>query len=479
MSYFPERQMIQGVFGDSVTSPLVPHVTLKSTYGLLDECSTLTYFGGSATSLNNEFVCSTGTSVGGFATILSRRPVVYIPGLGAEARITLRCSTPVANSIQMCGFFTASDGLFAGYQGTQFGVSHRFGGRVELRAITVTTPSSSSVNVNITVDGVNYVVPVTSTTAQNNAHEIEIGLLQTSLSEVWFIQHIDNTVVLTAKTDGPRSGSYSIVPVSGTLVANVAQVWAGLSATENFTPQSSWNVDKCLWLDPLKGNIFKFEYAYLGYGCLKYSVFNPITRSFVLCHSIDWTNSNTTVNLGNPSLRVGWVAQSRGSSSNLSVYGGSAMAGLQGKASRLQSFGAYGVSTGVTTESQLLSIQVRREFGGRANLGIVLPKILTLSTDSTKGAVFKIYISPTVNGNTIHNYVNQVQSICTYDTAGTTVSGGKLLSVYSVGPQGRITIDLDPLKYVFVTGDEIVITSQVTSGAASEMTASMTWEEVT
>ena len=136
------------------------------------------------------------------------------------------------------------------------------------------------------------------------------------------------------------------------------------------------------------------------------------------------------------------------------------------------------MATGVTTETQVLSIYVRREFGDRAMAGVVIPKILSISTDSTKGAVFRMFKNATVSGVTSHTYVDETESACTYDTAGATVSGGRLLGVYSVGPSGRATISLDAINNLLVSGDELVITAQVTSGAASEMTASLTWEEI-
>ena len=177
-------------------------------------------------------------------------------------------------------------------------------------------------------------------------------------------------------------------------------------------------------------------------------------------------------------MRVGWVSASMGSTTNLTVAGASAMMAMQGRGVRDNVFGGYGVASGVTTETQVLSVQVRREFGNRACVAVVIPKILSVATDSTKGAVFRLLLNPTVSGTTAHAYVDQTNSVCSTDTAGTTASGGRLIGVYSVGPSGRASIDLDGLNDVLVSGDELVITAQVTSGAASEMTAALTWSEI-
>lgn len=479
LSYIPEIRPSLSAFGDSLTTELRPLVTLKATYGILDECQTFSATGGSATAANSEFLCQTGTSVGGYGVIWSRRPVVYVPGVGAEARVTARFTTPIASSLQLAGFFSAIDGMFFGYNGTSFGVMHRHHGAIEIRTLTVTAGSGGAETVTVTLNGTAYTAAITAGSTAQNAHEVEIGLNAGAAANLWYIYHVGATVVFVSKDAGAKAGAFSVSVSAGTFTGTIAQNKAGASPTEDWTAQASWNVDTCSWLDKTKGNLFKMEFAYLGYGPLKFSVFNPSTGVFEVCHIVHWENSNAQTNLSNPSLRVGWVAASMGSSgTNLTVAGASAMAGLQGKADRVHAFGSYGVATGITTESQVLSVYVRREFGDRAMNGVIIPKILSISTDSTKGAVFRVFKNATVSGTTTHTYVDETESACTYDTGGTTVSGGRLIGVYSVGPSGRATIDLDSVNNLLVAGDELVITAQVTSGAASEMTASLTWEEI-
>ncbi len=478
MTYIPEQQLAQSTFGDTVTAELRPLVTLKATYGVLDEAEAFSATGGGVTTSGGDFVLTTGTSIGGYGVLWSRHPVVYIPGVGAEARATARFTTGVASSLQAVGFFSSTDGMFFGYNGTSFGTMHRYGGALELHRLTVTTPSAGAATVTVTLNSVAYTASITAGTVQQNAHEIEQGLNAGAAASLWHIQHINDTVVFLYKGVGSKSGTYSVTVSAGAFVANIARVRAGADPTETWTARTSWNVDTASWLDPTKGNLFKFEFAYLGYGPLKYYVFNPTRRAWTLVHVVNWTNANTSPNFGNPTLRVGWVSASLGSTTNLTVAGASGMAGLQGRVNRSHAFGASGTATGVTTEVQVLSIQSRREFGSRANNGILVPKQLTIGTDSTKGAVFRLYRNATVAGNTVHTYVDQDESIATTDTAGTTVSGGRVLGVYAIGPSGRAVINIDDINEILVAGDELVITAAVASGAAADMVAAMTWEEI-
>jgi hypothetical protein len=177
-------------------------------------------------------------------------------------------------------------------------------------------------------------------------------------------------------------------------------------------------------------------------------------------------------------MRVGWVSASLGSTTNLTVAGANAAAFLQGERFDGRPFAASGQATGVTTATQVLSIQCRREYGARSCNAVIRPLRISVSTDSTKGATFYVYRNPTVSGNTAHQYVDQTDSIALSDTAGTTVTGGRILAAVTVGPSGSSVIDIEALGTVLVAGDEIVITAEVTSGAASIMNATCTWEEI-
>ena len=125
-----------------------------------------------------------------------------------------------------------------------------------------------------------------------------------------------------------------------------------------------------------------------------------------------------------------------------------------------------------------LTIQVRREFGGRSCNAVLRHTRISVSTDSTKGAVFTVYRNPTVAGTTAHAYVDETNSIALYDAAGTTVTGGRILTAITIGPSGSGSINMDEIGTVLVAGDELVITAAVTSGSASQMDATVTWEEI-
>ena len=482
MSYIPQQPYPKSAFGDDLDVTLTPKIAIKAVYGVRSDTEQFVDGGGSGsiTAVNGEFILQTGTSAGGYATLWSRRPLVYIPGVGAECRITGRFTAGVATSLQAVGMFSAINGMFFGYNGTSFGVMHRYGGALEIRTLTITAASSAATTATVTLNGTAYSgLAVTNAGGDTTltAHEITVALEATAAVNAWNIQHIGSTIIFQYKGAGAQSGSYSLAFTAGTGAGTFAQNKAGAAPTETWTAQASWNVSTASWFDPTMGNLFKLEYAFLGYGPLKYSIFNPDTRDWELVHSVDWANANTSANFNNPSMRPGWVSASLGSTTNLTVAGASAMAALQGDNTIRRPFAISGTQSGVTTQTQILTVAVRYEFNDRTLNGILNPRFLSLASDSSKSTIFKVFRNPTVSGTTVHQYVDEDESIAIYDTGGTTISGGRALGTFLVGAGGGAVIDLTKENIELIAGDEIVITGQVVSGAASELTASLVWEE--
>ena len=464
-------------FGDSIGVRLNPQIAISGVYGLRSNTQTFIATGGSAGTSGSEIILQTGTSVGGYAVVWSRRPLVYQPGAGAECRITGRFTSPVALSLQAVGMFSSINGMFFGYNGTSFGVMHRYGGGIEIRELTITAASGSSATATVTLNGVAYTAAVTNTTAEQNAHQIADGLLAGAAGLLWEIQAVGATVVFQFKGAGAKSGAYSLSVNTGTLAGNIVQDIAGATPTETWTAQADWNVSVAAWLDTTKGNIFKLEYAFLGYGPLKFSAFNPASRDFELVHVVDWTNANTQTNFNNPSMRPGWVAASLGSTTNLTVVGGSAMGAIQGESVRPRPFGHSASQAAVTTEAPVMTIQVRREFNNRALNGVARMTSLSLATDGTKGAIFRVYVNASLTGPTQWEYDDKNESIMLVDSTSTGVSGGDVLGQYVVGPSGSATIGVSDIDLELIPGDTLTITAERVSGAAADMAASATWGE--
>ncbi|OGB86089.1 hypothetical protein A3J41_01045 [candidate division TM6 bacterium RIFCSPHIGHO2_12_FULL_38_8] len=84
-----------------------------------------------------------------------------------------------------------------------------------------------------------------------------------------------------------------------------------VNSVDTWIPQTSWNQDKFngsgasgVTLDPTKGNIYKIQYQWFGFGAINFFIENPNTGALVLVHQIQYANANTATSLLNPALQL-------------------------------------------------------------------------------------------------------------------------------------------------------------------------------
>jgi len=191
--------------------------------------------------------------------------------------------TGVALSLQIAGLFSATDALCFGYNGTSFGILHRYGGALEIQEIQITVAASGNETVTLTLDGTIFSIPVTSGTVQHNAYEISEYLVANT--SAWKIEQVDDTVIILAQSVGDKTGTFSISS-TGDCDGTFTEVLAGAANTEEWVAQANWNRNTVSWLDPQKGNVYKIEFQYLGFGDINFYVEDPATGTFCLVHQI-------------------------------------------------------------------------------------------------------------------------------------------------------------------------------------------------
>ena len=166
-----------------------PQIQIEATKGLRDNIETFVDDSGtgSVATVDNNFVCQTGTGIGAFGVIRSMAGVKYRPGQGLVFRYSaiFDSTNAVANSIQVAGPFNSGSALFVGYNGVDFGVLHRKDGKHEIRTLTITTDASGSEDVSLTLDGVLYTIPVTSGGEAHNAFEIAAWMTDPVNQTLW------------------------------------------------------------------------------------------------------------------------------------------------------------------------------------------------------------------------------------------------------------------------------------------------------
>lgn len=385
-------------FGDLITAENTPLVQMNFVYGTNTQTGTSITANSATVDTNaGRLRLQTGVNVAGSAIFSSRRPAQYRPGQGMTTRFTCAFTTGAANSTQIVGFGTSTNGYFFGYNGVNFGVLHR-----------------------------------------NNG------------SDTW-------------------------------------------------TAQTAWNGDKCngsgvsgFTIDSTKGNVFQIRYPFLGYGVITFWILNPVTATWILCHTIQYPNSTATLQLSNAQLYFYTQALNSGNNTNLTMYVGSVAALLSGALSFVGNpKWTYDNSKTVTAETSMFGLRNCTTYNGVTNRAIMRLNQLSIAggnNNATGIAVCRLRIGATlggvpaytpINGSTADNGVTltSANSIASADTAATTSTGGSYIFGTTFNVVGNITVDLSSYSLFVAPGE--VLTCGVYSSTSALNSVVLNWSEDT
>lgn len=477
MSNLLKKQQILATtaFGEASVANPSPVVQITGQYGLLDDVLTAT-LGGTTETIDSKFSVSTGTGASNVAAIVSRREAQCKAGQGLLCRITAVFSQGVANSTQQAGFITSESSFCFGYNGADFGIVHSRDGQLEYQELLVTSSAVGNQAATITVDGVDYIVNLTTGTEVHNAFEIATSL-NTQVGGYSFTSN-SNTVYALAQLPDFGGGSFAFT--SANAVASWTQIQNGTIPSETWVNKADWNVRSDIDIDPALGNVYQIQMQYLGFGGIRFFVEDPETAEFVLVHVIQYANSATVPSVSNPIFRVGWAVRNTGNTTDIILQGASAAAFIEGKIEydgKPRGFCQTQPSVGVTRVN-VLGFRNRLTFNGTANRAEIIPLILSLATDTTKIAVFEIIQDPVPSGgDLIWSYVDQNLSLMEVTTDNTPIVGGTPVACINVTSGSAAVLDMQKILESQSPNAEFSITARVTSGLLSEMSASGTWKE--
>lgn len=474
-----------GAFGGLNTFHLRPYINLAATAGT-PERYTESYTSGTGASSgyvdNNpglEYRVQSGTDVGGYGVIRSKKVLAYRPGIGSIARFTARFTTPVANSIQRAGLFNIGNELTFGYDGTRFGILRRTGGRPEIRKISLTQRATSSQTVTVTLNGTAFGgIAVTNSSIEQNAYEIA-----SSTFTGWTAYNIGSEIYFQAGSVNAKSGTYSVAS-TGNLAGTASQVIAGAAVSDNWIYQTDWNettltsaTDPFI-LDHTKGNVYQVQFQYLGYGQIVFSIENPNTGKFLPVHKIQYANAYQTPSMDLPQFKLGIFAASAGSTTNLAVHSAS-MAGFHENSTDFpfKAHSAIGSVTSVgTTLTNILALKKTSFANNRLLIADVIMNNVTCAAEGTKPVEFEIRLNPTFATALTWASVDE-DSPVVKTTGGGTITNGEPIFAMALGKSSNINIELAKLDLFLSTDDVVSICARATSGT-SDITASATWSEV-
>jgi len=253
---------------------------------------------------------------------------------------------------------------------------------------------------------------------------------------------------------------------------------------DTWIPQASWNAARFdgtdetgVTLDPTTGNVFRVQYQWLGFGTIRFFIENPLTGRFVLVHSIRYPNTYVVPSVNNPTfpMRAFVINETNDSNIVISTPGFSAFVeGSRSEASVTRN-AVTNTKAGITAEVNIVTIQNKAAFAGVTNRIIVRPDFLSLGTDGTKIFNVRILLNPTVGGVPAFTDISTTTSVVDYDTAGTTITGGRLLFAFALAKVDSLYFSFKDLDVLMNPTDRLVVSA--TTSVAGDIQATFGWTE--
>lgn len=494
----------RSAFGEQIALPITPVIQLDGLYGLSEKnFETFSATGGSADTTNTLMRVQTGTSIGGYGVLRSRRAVRYRPGQGAMSRFTAAFtqSAPgvgVAGYTQRAGFFTQEQALQIGYDGENFGILRQNEGKAHIETLTVSAGAGIAGNITLTLNGTAYVVPLVDTTSDASITAAEISeWFQANASGAWTVEHCDGVVVFLSTSIGLKNGTYSFVDTDTTgAVASSVTSQTGVANVNDWTYQADFNIDTLdgngpsgVILDPAKLNVYQINFRWLGAGELRFAVENPINGDMIFFHHEHYSNRNADVHIDNPSLKIGYVAASLGGTgTNVTVTGASMMGAIEGLVqSTTLPTSAYRLTADTFAQNLLhhgLTVHNRLVFNNKINTRELLIKDMSVTVTPT-GASQDIPVEVVLFYNfdglptpSVYKVINGTESSAFYNETDGTLTQGTNVPIFTffINAPGSQTISLENLRIAIPPNNDITVAVQST-GSLDGLGVGLTWIE--
>ena len=471
-----QEKLPRTAFDELEVSQNTPITQITAQYGLLDNVFTAT-IGGTVSTVDSNFVASSGATSSGIAVISTRKQVQYKAGQGIRALFTAVFDTPKNNNTQFAGLQNSESLIGFGYNGTEFGIGFANDGALSIQELKVTTPASGSETATVTIDGNAYLVNIAAGSVEFNASQIANSLNL----QVPGYDFTANEDTVTSLANLPQLGLGTFSFSSATAVAAWIETNQPKVPTQNWTPISQWTEFPDFSINPQTGNVFKIQFPFLGYGNPKFFIKDQDTGEFVHVHTIKYTNKNVVPSVPNPIFRVGWISNNTGNLTDVSIRGASAAIFVEGENIVHGSpIAECAINTSVgATATNIVSLRNRMVLNSLPNRASISTLLLSLSTETPRTAIFEVWKSAVTPNNDplLWEYENINTSIAEYSKNAAEISGGDLVGCFFIKAQQSATFDLTSLIGNLGPQEYLTVSARINAGSASEMAATIAWKE--
>jgi len=139
-------------------------------------------------------------------------------------------------------------------------------------------------------------------------------------------------------------------------------------------------------------------------------------------------------------------------------------------------FAAANIKSGITTETNIISLQNASTFQGFTNRIVVEGTIFSCASDGTKTATVYIKQGVTLGGTPSFSDIDATNSVASIDTAGTTVTGGSTVLAIPLAKVDSRVLDMTPFRFRLYPGQTMTFSAE--SSSATEIDIGLNWQEL-
>lgn len=465
-----DEKLELGAFGGLLVDNLTPVYHIKGLYNRLNTRLVETFLlNGTVINSNSLYEIAGNVTLFDYAVMRSRRQINYQAGTGIVTRFTAIFDTGTTGYWQLAGLGVTGNGLFFGYNGTDFCVMKQTGGIGEVRRLEITTAENTTATATVSLNGASFNVSLINS---GGATEFTAYEICNTGASGWDASCIGDYIYFSSQSTGSKSGSYTYSS-TGASAGTFTQITAGVSDTYDWIKQAEWDCDKMngrgksgMTLNPQKGNVYQIRYQWLGFGEIDFYIENDDTGKFQLVHSIKYTNRYTIPSLLRPSLKSLFAVYSAGGTgTTLTMKVGSFASYVEGSIEKDDNLWGYTNEKSIpgNTETNIIVLKNKALQNGVINTSEIFINSISVASDGTKNVTIKIYLNGTVGADVTSDYYvyNEldINSIGLIDILSDTITSGTLINSFVLGKSSSLEslalsgIRLERLETLTVTAE--------------------------
>ncbi len=413
----------------TTTLPLMTHMRLQWPYKNTKDIVHTHSEAGEIFFNNYQLTASTGTDSGSYSTVTSKKNICLGGAQKGEIELHTFFSTPVEGTIQIIGIGNEENGYFFGYNGTDFGILHRHGGKQQIHTLSINNAPENNGTINIQINSKPpVIIPINET---DSIGEVTKKIANADFSSTGFsARYYGDKVIFTSDLAESYTGIFSVTE-TGLInsVESFVQTITGVTPQEDWTLQDDWNIQSLSDLELNKGQTFLILCDGIGYGYTKFSIRDPFEGSIVNVHTLSHGQDSTTPSLSSPLLPLSMSVKNNNQNKNVSITCAAMSASLH--ESNID-FGTtiHTYNQKSLTASEKVLLVLRAPLLDNNHAPITCPKIKSLDfgASNNSNTLLKVIKNPTLKGTPVFTTIEESNGV-EVDTNIDEYTGGTL--VYS------------------------------------------------